>query len=64
LNNDKPEIIDCSDNGGYDEEFLDFYSAIVNRTKLKSPFLEGYKDMQVILAALTSANTKKVVHLK
>lgn len=64
LNNDKPEIIDCSDNGGYDEEFLDFYSAIVNRTKLKSPFLEGYKDMKVILAALTSASTKKVVHLK
>ena len=64
LNNDKPEIIDCSDNGGYDEEFLDFYNAILNKTKVKSTFIDGFKDMQVVLAALKSANTKKVIHLK
>lgn len=64
LNNNKPEIMDCSDNGGYDEEFMDFYSAIVNKTKVKSTFVEGYKDMQVVIAALKSAEKNKTIQLK
>lgn len=64
LNDNAPQIIDASDFGGYDEEFLDFYSAIVNRKKVKSAFIDGYKDMEVVFAALKSAEKNKVIYLK
>lgn len=63
LNDDAPQIIDASDFGGYDEEFLDFYNAIVNHKKVRSGFIDGYKDMEVVFAALKSADKNKVIHL-
>ena len=64
LNDSKPQIIDASDFGGYDEEFLDFYNAIVNNKKVRSAFSDGYKDMEVVFAALKSAEKNKVIYLK
>ncbi len=64
LNDDNPQIIDGSDFGGYDEEFMDFYNAIFNRKKVKSSFIDGYKDMEVVFAALKSAETNKVIQIK
>jgi predicted dehydrogenase len=64
LNDNNPQIIDASDFGGYDEEFMDFYTAIVNRKKVKSAFIDGYKDMEVVFAALNSADKNKVIYLK
>ncbi len=64
LNDNDPQIIDASDFGGYDEEFLDFYNAIVNRKKVKSAFIDGYKDMEVVFAALKSAETNKIIQIK
>lgn len=64
LNDNNPQKIDASDYGGYDEEFLDFYNAIVNRKKVKSAFIDGYKDMEVVFAALKSAEKNKVIYLK
>jgi len=63
LNDDNPKIIDASDFGGYDEEFMDLYNAIVNRTKVRSAFIDGYKDMEVVFAALESAVANKVIFL-
>lgn len=64
LNDDNPQIIDGSDFGGYDEEFMDFYNAIITRKKVKSAFIDGYKDMEVVFAALKSAETNKVIQIK
>ena len=64
LNKNNPKIIDASDFGGYDEEFENFYDAILNRKKVKSTFLDGFKDMQVVFAALKSAEKNKVVLIK
>ena len=64
LNDNNPRIIDASDFGGYDEEFTEFYNAIVNRKKVKSTFIDGYEDMEVVFAALKSAEKNKVIHLK
>lgn len=58
LNGDNPQIINASDFGGYDEEFIDFYNAIVSRKNVKSAFIDGYKDMEVVFAALKSAEKK------
>lgn len=64
LNDNTPQIIDGSDFGGYDEEFMDFYNAIITRKKVKSAFIDGYKDMEVVFAALKSAETNKVIQIK
>jgi predicted dehydrogenase len=64
LNVNTPQIIDGSDFGGYDDEFMDFYNAIVNRKKVKSTFIDGYKDMEVVFAALKSAEKNKVIQIK
>jgi predicted dehydrogenase len=64
LNDSAPQIIDASDFGGYDEEFMDFYNAIVSRKKVKSAFIDGYKDMEVVFAALKSAEKNKVIQIK
>ncbi len=42
--------------GGYKEEFLDFYNAICNNAIPKSTFDEAYKDLVVLLNALTNGN--------
>jgi len=64
LNDNTSQIIDGSDFGGYDDEFMDFYNAIVNRKKVKSTFIDGYKDMEVVFAALKSAEKNKVIQIK
>ena len=64
LKDNNPQIIDASDFGGYDEEFMDFYNAIVHRKKVKSAFIDGYKDMEVVFAALASAEKNRVIHIK
>jgi predicted dehydrogenase len=64
LDDNNPQIIDASDFGGYDEELMDFYNAIVNRKKVKSDFIDGYKDMEVVFAALKSAEKNKVIKIK
>lgn len=64
INDNEPQIINASDFGGYDEEFLDFYNAIVNHKKVSSAFIDGYKDMEVVFAALKSAEKNKVILIK
>ena len=64
LNDNTPQLTDASDFGGYDEEFMDFYNAIVNRKKVNSAFIDGYKDMEVVFAALKSADKNKVINIK
>jgi predicted dehydrogenase len=64
LNDDNPQMIDGSDFGGYDEEFMDFYNAIINRKKISSTFIDGYKDMEVVFAALKSAEKNRVIQIK
>lgn len=64
FNDSSPEVFYCADQGGYDLEFLDFYGAIVNGSKVKSTFYEGYKDMQVVFSALKAADTNKVVNIQ
>lgn len=61
FNDRSPEVFYCADLGGYDLEFIDFYNAIVTGSKVKSTFIEGYKDMEVVFAALKAAKTNKVV---
>lgn len=41
--------------GGYKEEFENFYGAIRNGEKVKSTFLEAYKDLKALLDALEAA---------
>lgn len=50
---DRVETIE--DDGGYQGQFEDFYSAIRNGTSVKSSFSEGYQDFVTILNALESA---------
>ena len=64
LSDNNPKIIDGSDFGGYDEEFMDFYNAIINRKKVNSAVIDGYKDMEVVFAALKSAETNKIIQIK
>ena len=64
VNDNDPQIINASDYGGYDEEFMDFYDAIVENKKVRSSFIDGYKDMEVVFTAIKSADTNKVIHLK
>lgn len=47
------------EDSGYYEEFSDFYNAIVNKKKHISPAKEAYKDLEVILKALQSAEQGK-----
>ncbi len=63
VNDNDSQIINASDYGGYDEEFNDFYNAIVNSKKVKSTFKDGYKDMEVIFAALRSAEKNQIVNI-
>jgi predicted dehydrogenase len=59
------KTIDCSDSSGFEEEFLDFYSAVStfgrSNKRVKSTFSEGYKDLFLIIKSLESAKTGKKV---
>jgi predicted dehydrogenase len=52
--------IDAGDDHGYYSEFEDFYNAIISGSEVYSTFHEGYKDLEVVLAALASAEKKKL----
>lgn len=49
------EVAQCSNDGGYYEEFLDFYNAITKGTIPKSTFSEAYKDLEVIMKSLSNS---------
>jgi len=55
---------EVEDDMGYKEEFEDFYMGIRLGRKVKSPFYEGYKDLQVIMAAINSADKWNILELK
>jgi predicted dehydrogenase len=58
--NDEEEVkIDAADDHGYYSEFEDFYNAIISGSEVYSTFNEGYKDLEVVLTALASAEKKK-----
>ena len=44
------------DDGGYENEYKDFYSVITQNTKIKSSFYEAYCDFETIMHALKQAN--------
>jgi predicted dehydrogenase len=50
---DTQEVVE--DDGGFEAEFMDFYSAIRKHHKVTSTFKQGYRDLEVIIRALTSA---------
>ena len=55
-----PDVVEiAADDGGYIEEFADFYDAIRKGRNVRSSFREGVRDLQVILTALESAETGK-----
>jgi len=43
------------DDGGYENEYIDFYSAISRNTAIKSSFFEAYCDFETIMHALKQA---------
>ena len=49
---DTKEHHDAPTSMGYREEFQDFHRAVVTGTSPTSTFLEGYRDLEVILAAI------------
>jgi predicted dehydrogenase len=51
------QIEKIEDDGGFYGELKNFYEAIREGKALKSPFLEGYKDLEVILSAIKSAQS-------
>jgi predicted dehydrogenase len=55
---------EVKDDMGYKEEFEDFYTGIRLGKKVKSTFYEGYKDLQVIMVAINSADKWKILELK
>lgn len=58
----KDKTEDLTDGHGYDAEFNDFYNAIVKGTKVDYSFKEAYRDMEIVLGALKSAENKKKVN--
>ncbi|WKZ68949.1 MAG: Gfo/Idh/MocA family oxidoreductase [Melioribacteraceae bacterium] len=58
----KDKTEDLTDGHGYDAEFNDFYNAIVKGTKVDYSFKEAYRDMEIVLGALNSAENKKKVN--
>ncbi|MGE5352141.1 MAG: Gfo/Idh/MocA family protein [Acidobacteriota bacterium] len=56
-------VEDIEDDNGYAAEFLDFYNAITKKRKVQSTPLEGYKDLEVIISALKSAESKRKINL-
>lgn len=58
----KDKTEDLTDGHGYDAEFNDFYNAIVKGTKVNYSFKEAYRDMEIVLGALKSAENNRKVH--
>lgn len=57
-------VEDIEDDNGYMAEFLDFYNAITKNKKVQSTPLEGFRDLEVIIQALKSAEGHRRVVLK
>jgi predicted dehydrogenase len=64
VNGDDDYVEDFEDDSGYVAEFTDFYNAIRKNKKVLSTPLEGYKDLEVIIKALQSAESKRKISLK
>ncbi len=60
--NDHEKIV-CSDDGGYESEFINFYDAVTKRKKIISEIKDGFEDMKIVFAALKSAETNKNINL-
>ena len=57
---DQPDVQFAVDpEGGYIGEFVDFYEAIRNGTRVRSSFKEAARDLQVIIMALEAGRTGK-----
>ncbi|HEX2960483.1 MAG TPA: Gfo/Idh/MocA family oxidoreductase [Ignavibacteriales bacterium] len=56
-------VEDLGDDNGYVAEFMDFYNAIMKKRKVLSTPHEGYKDLEVIINALKSADSKRRINL-
>lgn len=61
--NTKEKIIDVNTDGGYENEFLSFYNAVIKGEQFISTFEEGYNDIKVLINAFKSAEKKKLVKL-
>jgi predicted dehydrogenase len=57
----KDKTEDLTDGHGYDAELTDFYNAIVKGTKVEYSFKEAYRDMEIVLGALKSAENNRTV---
>lgn len=55
----KPKVEELNEAKGYYEEFKAFHSAITKGEKLFSNFTEGYKDFEIAVKALKSADQKR-----
>ena len=51
------------DDGGFIDEFEDFYHAIRQGQRVKSTFSESYRDLLVVIKALESASSRQTFHL-
>ncbi|HEX3074043.1 MAG TPA: Gfo/Idh/MocA family oxidoreductase [Ignavibacteriales bacterium] len=55
----KERIETWEEDNGYYEEFLDFYNAIVKKSKTASPAKEAYKDLEIMLRGLQAGEQGK-----
>lgn len=63
--NGKDDFVeDIEDDNGYMAEFLDFFNAVRKKKKVQSSPLEGFRDLEVIINALKSAEGKRRIVLK
>lgn len=63
-NGDEDFTEEIEDDNGYQAEFTDFYNAIRKKKKVLSTPYEGMKDLEVIITALKSAETKRRISLR
>ena len=57
-------VEEVEDDNGYIAEFTDFYNAIRKNKKVLSTPSEGFRDLEVIISALKSAERNKKINLK
>lgn len=60
--NMKEKTITILSDGGYENEFLNFYNAITTGEKIISTFEEGYNDIKILLNAFKSAERNKIIN--
>jgi predicted dehydrogenase len=57
-------LLSIEEDSGIRDEFLNFYSAVRKGAKTRSSFAEGYRDLQVILAAVTAGRTGRRIQFR